>query len=262
LTDTVGEDKIVGTNASGYASKTGSLYMRVEDLRNYGKGLLDSEPDPEMTERKHKIRKKMLRELEKQLGHAGTMELMARMKEETERVKNQDRTILSRYGLHDKGFIESAIRRIALTKALADMVGMEKASAIQCKLVEKTIWELMSPMWPSIEDYKKCGNFFDAFKGYTKASMSANVRAGLHDMEIVEDSPNVLAFNIKYCVWHEVAKLSGDPYLCYPSTCYGDEVTIPKVLNQSGCKFKRSGTLAQGARVCDFTYEFLLTGHF
>jgi len=125
--------------------------MRVEDLRNYGKGLLDSEPDSEMMERKGKIRKKMLRQLERQLGHTGTMELMSRVKEETERVKDRDWSILSKRGLHDKRFIESAIRRIALMKALADMVGMEKASAIQCKLVEKTIWELMSPMWPSVE---------------------------------------------------------------------------------------------------------------
>ena len=234
--------------------------MRVQDLRNYGKGLLDSEPDPEMMERKDKIRKRMLRQLERQLGHTGTMELMSRTKEEAERVKERDWSILSKRGLHDKRFIESAIRRIALMKALADMVGMEKASAIQCKLVEKTIWELMSPMWPSVEDYKQCGNFFESFKEYTKASMAANVRAGLHDMEIVEDSPTVLAFNVKYCVWYEVAKLYGDPYLCYPSTCYGDEVTIPRVLSQAGCQFKRSGTLAQGAPVCDFTYEFLLTG--
>jgi len=232
--------------------------MRVEDLRNYGKGLLDSEPDPQMTERKDKIRKKMLRQLERQLGHTGTTELMSRTKGETERAKNRDWSIFYSHGLRDKSFIESAIRRIALTKALADMVGLEKASAIQCKLVEKTIWELMSPMWPSVDDYRQCGNFFEAFKEYTKASMAANMRAGLHDMEIVEDSPTALAFNVRYCVWHEVAKSFGDPYLCYPSTCYGDEVTIPRVLNKTGCRFNRTGTLAQGTPACDFRYEICL----
>jgi hypothetical protein len=170
-------------------------------------------------------------------------------------MKVQDWSILKKHGLSDKRFIESVIKRIALMKALSDIFGVEKASVIQCRLVEKTIWELMSPIWPSVEDYKSCGNFFEAFREYSKATMAANVRAGLHDMEIVEDSTAALAYNIKYCVWHEVAKWFGNPYLCYPSTCYGDEVTIPRALDKTGCRFKRAGTLAQGAPVCDFRYE-------
>ncbi len=234
--------------------------MRVEDLKNYGKCLLDSEPDPAMIERAGNIRRIMRQELERELGHTGTTELMFRMKEGTERMKAQDLSILKERGLRDQRFIESVIKRIALMKSLADMIGVEKASALQCRLVDKTIWELMSPMWPSVDDYKACGNFFEAFKEYSKASMAANARAGLHDVEIVEDSPTVLAFDIKYCVWHEVAKAFGNPYLCYPSTCYGDEVTIPRVLSQAECRFKRAGTLAKGAPVCDFRYEFLGEG--
>ncbi len=236
--------------------------MRVEDLRNYGKGLMDSIPDPEMAEREGKMRRRMHQELEGELGPAGATELMSRMKEEAEHMKSQDLSSLKERGLRDQRFIESVIKRIALMKALADMVGMEKASALQCRLVEKTIWELMSPMWPSVDDYKSCGNYFEAFKKYGMTAMVANARAGLHDVELVEDSPTALAFNVKYCVWHEAAKLFGDPYLCYPSTCYGDEVTIPRVLSQMGGRFKRAGTLAQGAPVCDFRYELLaLDGH-
>jgi len=231
--------------------------MRVEELRNYGKGLMDSIPDPEMIEREGKMRRRMHQELERELGRTGVTELMSRMKEEAEHMKAQDLSSLKERGLRDPRFIESVIKRIALMKSLADMIGMEKASALQCRLAEKTIWELMSPMWPSVDDYKSCGNFFEAFKQYNRTTMAANVRAGLHDMEIVEDSPTVIAYNIKYCVWHEAAKLFGDPYLCYPSTCYGDEVTIPRVLSQMGCRFKRAGTLAQGAPVCDFRYELL-----
>jgi hypothetical protein len=229
--------------------------MRVEDLRNYGKGLLDSEPDPEMMEREGNIRRIIRQELEMELGQTGTTDLMSIVKKESDHMNVQDWSILKKRGLSDKRFIESVIKRIALMKALSDIVGLEKASAIQRRVVEKTIWDLMSPMWPSVEDYKSCGNFFAAFREYSKATMAANVRAGLHDMEIVEDSTTALAYNIKYCVWHEVAKWFGNPYLCYPSTCYGDEVTIPRALDKTGCRFKRAGTLAQGALVCDFRYE-------
>jgi hypothetical protein len=234
--------------------------MRVEDLRNYGKGLIDSIPDPGMIEREGRVRRRMHQELERELGSTGVTELMSRMKEEAEHMKAQDLSSLKERGLRDQRFMASVIKRIALMKALADMIGMENASALQCRLVENTIWELMSPMWPSVDDYKSCGNFFEAFKQYNKTTMAANVRAGLHGMEIVEDSPTVIAYNINYCVWHEAAKLFGDAYLCYPSTCYSDEVTIPRVLSQMGGRFKRTGTLAQGAPVCDFRYELLAPG--
>jgi hypothetical protein len=236
--------------------------MRVEELRNYGKGLMDSVPDPGMMEREGEMRRRMQQELDKELGRAGAIQLMSRIKEETERMKSGDLSSLKERGLRDQRFIGSVIKRIALMKALADMIGMEKASALQCRLVENTIWELMSPMWPSVDDYKGCGDFFEAFKKYGMAAMVANARAGLHEVELVEDSPTALAYNVKYCVWHEAAKLFGDPYLCYPSTCYGDEVTIPRVLRQTGsvCRFKRAGTLAQGAPVCDFRYELLAPG--
>ena len=234
--------------------------MRVEEMRNYGKGLRDSVPDPGMMEREGAMRRRMQRELEKELGSDGAILLISKMKEETEHMKSRDLSSLKERGLRDQRFIESVIKRIALMKVLADMIGMEKASALQCRLVDKTIWELMSPMWPSVDDYKACGNFFEAFKKYGMAAMIANARAGLHEVELVEDSPIVLAYNVKYCVWHEAAKLFGDPYLCYPSTCYGDEVTIPRVLARTGYRFKRAGTLAQGAPVCDFRYELIARG--
>jgi len=140
-------------------------------------------------------------------------------------------------------------------KTLADILGMERATEVQCRLLDMTMYDLMVPTFPSVEDYRACGDYFDAFREYSKASYVANIRDGLHEMDIVEDTPDVLAFNITYCAWHEVAKELGDPYLCYPSTCYGDEAYIPMALAGSGCQFKRSGTLAEGQRVCDFRFE-------
>jgi hypothetical protein len=236
-----------------------SLKMRVEELKNYGKGLLNAVIDAEGLKRQRETSEKMRQELCRELGHEVYHELMSRVKLEVEHMKSRDWSVLSQHGLRDGKFIEGVIRRIALMKAMADMVGMEKASEIQCRLLEKTMYESMSPMWPSVEDYYACGDFFVAFKKYTWVAMEQNQRAGLHVVEMVEDSPCVLAFNVKYCVWHEVAKAFGNPYLCYPSTCYGDEVTIPRVLGMAGpqYQFKRSGTLAQGASVCDFRYEVI-----
>ena len=229
--------------------------MRVEDLKNFGKGLMDSVPDSEGLRVIARTSKVVDEELKRELGDEGSKELTARIEAAMEDMKTHDWAVVRERGLASRRFLEGVIRRIAVMKALADMVGMERATAIQCRLLDETIFEMMSPMWPSVEDYKACGDFFEAFKEYGKVSMAANVRAGLHEIEMVEDSSTVLAFNVAYCVWHEVAKAFGDPYLCYPSTCYGDEVTIPRVLCQVGYRFKRAGTMAQGAPVCDFRYE-------
>ncbi len=231
--------------------------MRVEELKNYGKGLLDLVPDTGVLKLEEQVSKTVRMELERELGAEGTAELMSRVQGEVERMGSHDWSAVRSRGLKSQKFLMGVIRRIALMKALADMVGLERASAIQCSLLDKTIYQSMSPLWPTVEDYKACGDFFRAFADYTRVAMNANVRAGLHDLDWVEDSPKALAFNIKYCVWHEVAKAFGDPYLCYPSTCYGDEVTIPIVLGQAGprYRFRRRGTLAQGATICDFRYE-------
>ncbi len=234
--------------------------MRVEDLRNYGKGLMDSVPDPKGVERWREMSKAMDEELRRELGPGGVESLKAETARWTNLMKGHDWSVLRERGLVDEGFIDGIIQRIGVMRALADMVGMEKATEIQCKLLDMTMYDLMAPMWPSVEEYKACGDFFESFKQYFKASMAANVRAGLHEMEIVEDTASALAFNIKYCAWHEVAKGFGDPYLCYPSTCYGDEVTISRVLGPVGYRFKRAGTLATGAPVCDFRYELFAGG--
>ncbi len=233
--------------------------MRVEDLKNYGKGLLNAVPDPEALRRQRQTSEIIREELQRELGQGGYHELMSGMKMEVERMKHHDWSVIRERGLNNHGFIEGVVKRMALVKCLADIVGRDRASEIQCRLLEKTIYESMAPMWPSVEDYYACGDFFKAFRQYTRVAMMENERAGLHVVEMVEDSPTALAFNVKYCVWHEVARAFGDPYLCYPSTCYGDEVTIPKVLGKAGpqYRFRRKGTLAQGARLCDFRYEVI-----
>jgi hypothetical protein len=230
--------------------------MRVQELRNYGKGLKDSVPDAEGLRSMQRVSTTMRAGLRRELGEAGVVEVSERARSHVKDFLSGDCSTLRAHGLTDDKFLEGVVRRIAVMKALAELVGMDRAARIQCGLLDETMYDLMMPLFPTIEDYRACGDFFAAFKAYSRASYDANVRAGLHRMDIVQDTPNGHAFNITYCVWHEVAKGFGDPYLCYPSTCYGDEAYVPKALAGSGCVFKRTGTLATGSPVCDFRFEY------
>jgi hypothetical protein len=230
--------------------------MRVEDLRNYGKGLMDSVPDPKGLERWKVVRESIQKELRKELGVEGTEILDKETTRLTKTMKSHDWSILRERGLVNVKLLESIIQRIAFMKALAGMVGMKKATEIQCRLLDMSMYDLMAPLFPSTEEYKSCGDYFSAFKKYSKSTYAANIRAGLHEMTIIEDSPSVFAFKVTYCAWHEVAKGFGDPFLCYPSTCYGDDVYISRSLAESGCQWKRSGTMATGALFCEFRFEY------
>jgi len=234
--------------------------MRVEELRNYGKGLMDSVPDPKGLERWKVVAKSIQKELHKELGVEGTERLDKETARLTKGMKSDDWAILREHGLVNEKYQESVIQRIAFMKILADMVGMKKATEIQCRLLDMSMYDLMTPLFPSTEEYKSCGNYFAAFKKYSKSTYAANIRAGLHEMTITEDSPSVFAFKVTYCAWHEVAKAFGDPYLCYPSTCYGDDAYISRSLAKSGCQWKRSGTMATGAPFCEFRFEYAPSG--
>ena len=230
--------------------------MRVEELRNYGKGLMDSVPDPQGLERWKAVKKSIEKELRRELGIADTERLNKETARLTNVTKNHDWAILREHGLVNEKYRESIIQRIAFMKTLAEMVGMKKATEIQCRLLDISMYDLMIPLFPSTEEYKSCGDYFAAFKKYSKSTYAANIRAGLHEMTITEDSPSVFAFKVTYCAWHEVAKAFGDPYLCYPSTCYGDDAYVSRSLANSGCQWKRSGTMATGAPFCEFRFEY------
>ncbi len=230
--------------------------MRVEDLRNYGKGLMESIPDPEGAKRWKDVSKAIEKVLHDELGPNGVKKLNEETTRLTKTMKNHQPVVLRKHGLVNERYLENIIQRIAFMKALADVVGMKKATEIQCRLLDMSMYELMAPLFPSTEEYRLCGDYFLAFKKYSMATYAANIKAGLHEMTIIEDSPNVLAFNITYCAWHEVAKAFGDTYLCYPSTCYGDDAYVPRSLAKSGCKWKRGGTLVTGSPVCDFRFEY------
>jgi hypothetical protein len=225
--------------------------MKVQELNNYGKGFADIITDPAIV--KHMV-KVIRQEFRNTLGLNRMLKMGWGMKREVNRMKKHDWSRLKNRGINQK-FIDSVIQSTAGMKALADMLGMEKASDVYCMLWDRTGYDLMTPLFPSVKELNACEDSFASFKEYMKISNAANVDAGIQEVDILEDTSDVFLFNIKYCAWREVANEFGDPYLCYPLNCYLDEAWMPKYANEAGWKFERTGTLATGAQVCDFKFK-------
>jgi len=232
---------------------------KVEDLKNYGKPLSDVMLDSEGKKHSKRITSTVISELRRELGLIGIIKLMLKSRKETNLGKALDWSSINERGMTNRRFLNALITQTAAAKALADTVGKDKASNMIRGSLDQTV-DITAPLYPPPEDFKACGDGFGAFRKYMKEQFKAHANAHLQELDIAEDSPRALSVNVKYCLWCEVAKKLGDPSLCYPGSCYWDEVYFPKALAELGGRFTRTGTLATGAPVCDFRFELVGKG--
>jgi hypothetical protein len=233
--------------------------MKVEELENYGKDLLSIQEHSQMP-----LRQKLrlltpvlgyLRSVVRTLGVDGAVRLVKNVKQEIRSTKGRDWSRLQAKGISPE-HLEGIIKKIAIAKAMANMMGMEKAVELRSELSRRISIPVFEAMFAPAEVFIQCGDgdFLPPFKQYYVALMEAMALKGLEEARVVQDTEDVFELDVTYCAWAEVAKALGNPSYCYYSTCYGDEVFFPHLCAQAGFKFERKGTLAQGAPVCDFTF--------
>ena len=233
---------------------TGNSTMMIETLKNFGKPFFDIlyELPPELIKRVESI---LLEELRRELGYLNLAKLVWNVKKEIARLKdvswpnlNPDQTI-SLIHFYD------AVKKTALIKKLADMAGMEAATGVHRRLFDRIGHDLIRAMFPSVDEFRACGDVFTGLKKYCRAAGEANIRAGTHVVEIVEQGQNTFIFRVRFCFLQAMANEAGDSYLCYPSSCSADEMFFPGVCKQAGIAFGRDGTLATGEPSCDFVFS-------
>ena len=100
--------------------------MKVQELRNYGRDYVAIMTDPHLTKRMDRA---MSKEFLRELRLLGVIRMMWRMRGETERSKSLDWSDLEKRGLRDQEFLDGVIHSTTAMKVLADMMGMEEASA-------------------------------------------------------------------------------------------------------------------------------------
>ena len=229
--------------------------MKIEELKNYGRSMSEAILDPETKKSQKKVMRVVQRELRRELGTVGTMKLVLQMRNEIKLLKKHDWSRLKQHGPVDDKFIESLLQQAAAMKVLGKMMGTDRAADFYHKLTDRIYCEASVSIFPTVEEFKACGDVFAAFRQYAKAMIDAEHRAGIHRIDIVEDTPKAFAYNVKYCIWNEVAREVGVSQLCYAGRCYGDEVFFNAVLPKAGITYRRTATLTLGQSVCDPRFE-------
>lgn len=228
--------------------------MNITELKNYGRSFFEILYD--LPEDIIKLAEKtLLAEVKKDLGYLALAKLGWKVKKEISVRTKQDWSSLQLGLPREQRFLEDAIKKTALMKVLVDMVGREKAAAIHRRFYDRVADDLIGCMFPSVDDFTACGDTFVCLKDYCRSTVEPNRRAGTHLVEIADVSGSGFIYRVKYCLLHAVAAGFGDPYLCYPSSCYGDEVFFPGMCVRAGLRFSRNGTLAEGGDACEFIFS-------
>jgi hypothetical protein len=233
--------------------------MRVEHLYNYGQDIFSMRANAQVPPlEKLRLLPAFLvyyASLVQALGLGGVWRLRGAAQAEFERWRAQDWSHLCQAGLSQTN-LERILKEMCMAKVMADALGLKKAAHLRRRLSNRVSHAVLRAVFAPPEVFIACGggDFLPAFKQYYTAYLEAMARSGLQAGLVVEDSPDVLQINITYCAWAEIAKVMGNPLYCYYSTCYGDEVFFPRLVEAAGFKFERYGTLGTGEPSCDHRF--------
>ncbi len=226
--------------------------MRVEDLHNYGTNMHDlATKIPKKIARK--AQKVMFSALIKELGLVKAVKLLLLMRKKN-KVLSQNKLDHTRTFCKNEDFLRTKVSDAATFAALQELTNPEEAVEIYKRVMEKVIPLMESSLYPDPELIKNFENQFEIVKQYILSIMEADEKEGLHKIEIVENTPDVLQFNVTRCAWFESQNELGVPEATIKD-CYADEISLPGLLSKVNVKFSRTQTIASGAKFCDFRFE-------
>lgn len=233
--------------------------MEVQDISNYGKGLVDISLDSNFRKSKKDITALSIKALYREIGIFGLINLLWKSNREKKNLERNNWLGIEKYGFKKEN-IGIVAEDVILMKVLADKFGTDKACSLFSEVLNNVNDKLASRttsknilMMPTSE-MKLCDDKFIAFKEFLLASEFAMEKEGFHKIEIERNTEKSLKFRVKYCVVNEVAKELGNSIFGFP-WCHIDDIALPMIGDHLGFKYFRSGTLCYGEPVCDFYFE-------
>lgn len=227
--------------------------MKVSELRNYGLAFSEAETawSPEF---KAWMRKTGMDAVMKHLGLWQKLRFGLAFLSEQRRMKKVDLTEIRARGMNDERFLATQVDFLALYSALCQVLGEPRGQEVFKEMIDATAPAALRLALPEAEDLRSFPDPFDALRAYMRPAPEAAARAGCQTIEIVEDKPDVFQFDVKWCVWLELARALGAPGAA-TFNCYSDDITFPSLFASLGVRYSRSQTLAHGGSRCDFRFE-------
>ena len=231
--------------------------MKVENITNYGKGFIELLPEINKLNKQMAI--PMLKVLFREIGFTGILKFIWKTGLETKKMKAHDWSDFEDKHGFPKENINLLIEGCATMKVMIDMNGEEKAMKITSDMLKNGNDHIArksnkNVMLMPIEEFKSCNDSFISFKEFTKTAEDATEQEGVHKFDIIEDTNDSYAFNVKYCLMHEIAKELGNTNYCF-IFCHVDDIAFPKMGPELGFKYMRSGSLSYGDSYCDFRFK-------
>ena len=229
--------------------------MKVEELKNYGKNVLEISASSASAGKKLKIAKAAGKFFLKALwymGIRGTVSLLKNFKKDMAEAKSLDWSDVLAKGISQKN-LDSIIKKFVVNKGIASRIGRDRLQTLRFEFSSVASYDVMEEMFASAATFMACGNgdFLPPFRKYFLAMMDRMAESGIESYVVETDEKDVFKLNVTYCAYYEVAKKLSDPYLCYITSCHGDEVFFERFCGEAGFTYAREGTLATGKRVCD-----------
>ncbi len=225
--------------------------MEVKDLKNYGLPFSETIINLSIWDN-FRVMPKLFRIIKEDLGILNFLRLSIPMLTIKKNMLKQDFSKIKVNGFNNNKLIKNQIESAALYAAMRDMIGKEAALEIMKKIIGEFAKIILSSIFPTPEDLKRCGDPMNAMKEYFQATWNAEKEIGSFDHEVAEYSDNVYQVNVTYCIYQELAKILGVEEI---DGCYADDAFFLDYCRQFGTEFIRTGTLIRGGSCCDYRFE-------
>jgi len=225
----------------------------IENTRGYGVAMSDLESswDPAF---KSKIKNRSMNIIMNQVSLFQKIKLLYWFFKEKRRAEKLDLSDIISRGMKNSSFINQQLEYISMFSALTKVLDKDKALKIMYRVMDATACEAFSLYALTIEEVKPFGDPMEFFRKYFSAFSEASIKAGCHDIVISENTRDCIQYDIKWCVWYELAKKMNVPEACIPN-CYADDLYYPDYFKKFDIKYSRKGTLARGHNSCDCRFE-------
>lgn len=222
--------------------------MRVEDLSNFGKPLVEFPKKAQWQQGRI-----FMSELRRRYGTLGLVVLLGGVFVERRRLKKRYSAVLARLrSIAGPGAVKETLLLVSMFNAIAQREGRDLAYPVIRSMTEKVAPYSMMAMY-QVDELVRCeGDVFDNFKKFHMAMFAADAMQPIFRNTQTEGI-DYFTTTVDKCMNVEVFTELDCPELA-PFGCDHDLAGYPAIADAVQAEFRRPCTIAKGAATCNFRF--------